>query len=160
MKEVGIPFHVNIVFGMPGETKKTMDETKEFLISLGLNSKNYYAALATPYPGSPMFQWLLDNGTIKDTREYLFNLGGYGDYRLNMTNMPKRVFLNRVVDIAFRVDLAYYLKTKQLLKVLPLVFNKYFFQLYLLVPPEIRQTLRPKTRLNNLKKLIFGRFKS
>ena len=94
MKEVGIPFHVNIVFGMPGETKKTMDETKEFLISLGLNSKNYYAALATPYPGSPMFQWLLDNGTIKDTREYLFNLGGYGDYRLNMTNMPKRVFLN------------------------------------------------------------------
>lgn len=157
MKEVGIPYSVNIVFGMPGETEKTMNETRDFLISLDLTSNQYYAALATPYPGSPLYQQVVDRGIIGDTREYLFNLGGYADYKYNLTDMPRQTFLNKVLDISFRVDLAYYLKRRQLLKCLLLIFEKYSKIIYFAaVPQPIRFKIGLRGRIDNLKRLLVG----
>lgn len=156
MKEVGIPFHVNIVFGMPGETLATMYETRDFLISLDLNTSNYYAALATPYPGSPMFQPLMDKGIIKDTREYLFNLGGYADYKLNLTSMPRQFFLNTINDIAFQVDFAYYNKRREYFKILFILLMKYALPIYNLLPSEIRMKMGLQARLQNVMKILRG----
>jgi radical SAM superfamily enzyme YgiQ (UPF0313 family) len=89
MKEAKIPCSVNIVFGMPGESETTMGATQDFLISLDITSKEYYAALATPYPGSPLFNQVVEKGIVKDTREYSFNLGGYGDYKYNVNQHAK-----------------------------------------------------------------------
>ncbi len=155
MREVGIPYAVNIVFGMPGETEKTMNETRDFLISLDLTSKIYYAALATPYPGSPLFQHVFDRGIIKDTREYLFNLGGYYDYKHNLTDMSRQVFLNKVLDTAFRVDLAYYFRRRKFIKCFLLVAEKYSKIFYFTaVPQTIRFKIGLGTRLLNLKRMI------
>jgi len=157
MKEVGMPCTVNIVFGMTGETKKTMNETKDFLVSLDLTSKEYYAALATPYPGSPLFQHALDKGIIKDTREYLFKLGGYADYKYNLTDMPRLKFLNMVIDVAYRVDCAYYKKRKQYRKILSITLEKYIKMIYhAIVPPDTRGRIKLKARLSDLIKGIFG----
>jgi len=158
MKEVGIPITVNIVFGMPGESERTMDETRDFLISLDIPSNIYYAALCTPYPGSSLFEQLLKNRTIKDTREYLLNIGGYGNYRINLTDMPKHRFLNRVIDIQYRVDLAYYKKRRQYSKILTITLIKYSAMIYnLLVPIHIRYKLGILTRLRNLKNIFQGK---
>ncbi len=154
MKEVGIPCTVNIVFGMPGETEKTMNETRDFLISLELTSRNYYAALATPYPGSPLFQQIMDKGIIRDTREYLFNLGGYGDYKYNLTGMPRQKFLNKVLRIAYNVDCAHYKKRKQYRKRLSLIVETYIRMLYYIIPYDIRSKLGIGSRITTLKKVI------
>jgi hypothetical protein len=74
---------------MPGESETTMGATQDFLISLDITSKEYYAALATPYPGSPLFNQVVEKGIVKDTREYSFNLGGYGDYKYNVNQHAK-----------------------------------------------------------------------
>ena len=158
MEEVGIPCNVNIVFGMPGETEKTMNETRDFLISLDLTSKNYYAALATPYPGSPLFNHVAEKGIIKDVREYLFNLGGYGDYKYNLTEMPRQKFLNKVIDVACKVDMAYYKKRKQYRRIFTLIAEKYAKIVYhAAIPYDIRCKLKIKSRFGNLKKAISGR---
>ena len=156
MKEVEMPTSVNIVFGIPGETVKTMDESKDFLVSLDLTSKDYYAALATPYPGSPLFQHALEKGIIKDTREYLSDLGGYADYRYNLTDMPRMKFINKVIDVAYKVDCAYYKKRRQYRKIVSLVLEKYLkMTYYAIVSPETRGRIKLKSRLIGFAKTVF-----
>ena len=156
MQEVGMPCSLNIVFGIPGETVKTMDETKDFLVSLDLTSNDYYPALATPYPGTSLFQDALEKGIIKDTREYLFNLGGGGDYRYNLTDMSIMKFFNKVIDVAYKVDYAYYKKRCQYSKILSLTLEKYARMIYhAIVSPEVRNRMKLKSRLDDIKKTVF-----
>ena len=151
IKEVGMPYSVNIVFGMPGESKRTMNETRDFLISLDLNSRDYYAALATPYPGSPLFRQVQEMGLVGGTRDYLHNLGGYADYRINMTDMSRAAFINHVLDVEFRVDVAYWAKRKRWGKVASLLLQKYAKMVYHgLVPPDVRGKLKLTSRFNAL----------
>jgi len=159
IKEVGIPSATNIVFGMPGENHKTMQETANFLINLDLNTKQYYASLAVPYPGSPLFQYALDKCIIQDTREYLLNIGGYGDYKYNLTDMLKDKFLAKVLDVRYKVDIAYYSKRKKILKVIRLILMRYTHILYgLIVPHNIRKKIRMNLWVSSIKgRLIFSR---
>ena len=155
MKEVGMPSSVNIVFGIPGETEETMNESKDFLVSLDMTSKDYYAALATPYPGSPLFQHALEKGIIKDTREYLSDLGGYADYRYNLTDMPRMKFLNNVINVAYKVDCAYYRKRRQYRKIVSLTLEKYIKMFYYAITtPEARSKIGLKSRLSGVVKLF------
>ncbi len=119
----------------------------EIVINLDLNSKEYYAALATPYPGSPSFQQVVDKGIIKDTRDYLLNLGGYADYRYNLTGMPRQKFLNKVDDIANSLDLAYYKKRKKYPKIFRLMVEKHLIRIYHVVfPADVRMKLNLSSR--------------
>ena len=155
MKEVEMPSSVNIVFGIPGETEETMNESKDFLVSLDMTSKDYYAALATPYPGSPLFQHALEKGIIKDTREYLSDLGGYADYRYNLTDMPRMKFLNNVINVAYKVDCAYYKKRRQYCKIVSLTLEKYIKMFYYAITtPEARSKIGLKSRLSGVVKLF------
>lgn len=157
MQEVGMPFTVNIVFGMPGECERTMNETRDFLIDLDLTSANYYAALATPYPGSPLFRWVLEKGLVTDTHDYLLHIGGYADYRINMTEMPRKKFLHKVVDVAFRVDVAHALKRHKYLHVAKLYLLKYAkLAYYGLFSPELRGRIRLSDRYQAFKKSLRG----
>lgn len=72
LKRVGIPVQLYFVFGLPGETKKTVKETLAFIKLLPLtkeDSLNYFAA--TPYPGSRLWEEQ-DNYRIK-IREHDFS---------------------------------------------------------------------------------------
>jgi radical SAM superfamily enzyme YgiQ (UPF0313 family) len=160
-REAGIPISVNIVFGMPGESVRTMNETRDFLIGLDLSSREYYAALATPYPGSPLYDEVKVAGMITDTREYLFNLGGYGDYKHNMTAMAKDKFLLKVMDVSFQVDRAYYLKRRQYKKVIELTMKHILRSIFYRLPVEQQNALRPKIRAlrSRLQGVLAGRKK-
>ena len=157
-REVGIPMTVNIVFGMPGENERTMNETGDFLIRLDLTSKEYYAALATPYPGSPLYDQVKAGGLITDTHDYLFNLGGYGDYPHNLTEMPKEKFIRKVSDVAYRVDCAYYLKRKRYGKVAALTAVNFLRAVYYRIPMKERIKLRSQLgRIHGQIKRVFSR---
>jgi len=152
VREVGIPSTTNIVFGMPKETAKTMDETAKFLIDLDLSTNDYYASLAVPYPGSPLFKHCIDKGMIKDSKEYLMNIGGYGDYKINLTDMRKRKFLAKVIDVAYKVDTAYYLRRKKYLTAIRLMLQKHLHTAYFsFLPADLRMKLKLKQRLSKIR---------
>ncbi|MFH1283575.1 MAG: radical SAM protein [bacterium] len=152
IREVGIPSTTNIVFGMPKESSKTMDETADFLISLDHNTKQYYASLAVPYPGSPLYDYCTKKGIITDTREYLMNIGGYADYKYNLTDMPMKRFLAKVKDVSYRVDIAYNLKRKNYATVLKLLIMKHIHIIYFItLSADVRMKLRLGLRLQSLK---------
>ncbi|MFA4955765.1 MAG: radical SAM protein [Candidatus Methanoperedens sp.] len=64
IREIGIWTHGFFIIGMPGETKKTMEDTINFATSIDLDSANFF--IATPYPGTELYELCKNNGFIKD----------------------------------------------------------------------------------------------
>ena len=64
-KEVGLMTVANVVLGFPGETKETIWETIKFVERIDPDDIGYY--IATPYPGTPLYETVKNNGSIRVT---------------------------------------------------------------------------------------------
>ncbi|HOT01264.1 MAG TPA: radical SAM protein [Acidobacteriota bacterium] len=69
-RSLGIKVHLTFCFGLPGETKDTINQTIDDAIRLNPDSVQF--SIVTPYPGSEYFDTLDREGRIltKDWREY------------------------------------------------------------------------------------------
>jgi radical SAM superfamily enzyme YgiQ (UPF0313 family) len=63
--DVGLMTIANTVLGFPGETEKTAWETIKFVKELNPDDVGFY--VATPYPGTPMYEQVKQNGWLKVT---------------------------------------------------------------------------------------------
>ena len=63
--EVGLMTIANVVLGFPGETEKTAKETIRFVKELNPDDVGFY--VATPYPGTPMYEEVMKNGWLRVT---------------------------------------------------------------------------------------------
>jgi radical SAM superfamily enzyme YgiQ (UPF0313 family) len=61
-RELGIKTQAFFLFGVPGETKETIEETIEFAKELDADSTQF--AIAIPHPGTEMYQQCIDNGWL------------------------------------------------------------------------------------------------
>jgi len=134
----GIPVFANIIFGMPGENPETLNETKKFLIDANLSTKRFYGSWATAYPGTPLFDWMKSKDMVKDTRKYLFKVGGFGKYLYNFSELPMDELEKKVFELQREVDLAYYLKRKQ--------YKIYFIKFMRKLLGQLADSLNPKIR--------------
>jgi radical SAM superfamily enzyme YgiQ (UPF0313 family) len=64
-KEVGLMTVANVILGFPTETKETAWETIKLVEKLNPNDVGYY--IATPYPGTPMYENVKEKGLLKIT---------------------------------------------------------------------------------------------
>jgi anaerobic magnesium-protoporphyrin IX monomethyl ester cyclase len=64
-KEVGLMTVAAVILGFPGETKETAWETIKFVEKINPNDVGYY--VATPYPGTPLYDFVKENGWLKIT---------------------------------------------------------------------------------------------
>ncbi len=60
--ELGIRIHLTFTFGLPGETKETVQKTIDLALELNPHSLQY--SIATPFPGSRLYQLAEENGTL------------------------------------------------------------------------------------------------
>jgi radical SAM superfamily enzyme YgiQ (UPF0313 family) len=79
-KEVGLMTVAGVVLGFPGETKETIWETIKFIERLNPGDVGYY--IATPYPGTPLYEHVVKEGLLKihdfdrfDTATPVFEMG-------------------------------------------------------------------------------------
>ena len=63
--EVGLMTIANVVLGFPGETEETAKQTIKFVAQLNPEDVGFY--LATPYPGTPMYEQVVKNGWLRVT---------------------------------------------------------------------------------------------
>ena len=56
----------NVILGFPGETKKTAWKTIKFAEKLSPDAVSFYN-IATPFPGTPMYDQIIENGWLKIT---------------------------------------------------------------------------------------------
>jgi radical SAM superfamily enzyme YgiQ (UPF0313 family) len=83
----------SIVVGYPQETKETLDETFSFCLANSIYPSTGYLQ---PLPGTPIYNYALKKGYIKNEEEYWLKMGDRQDLRLNMTSMPRETLENTV----------------------------------------------------------------
>jgi radical SAM superfamily enzyme YgiQ (UPF0313 family) len=63
--EVGLMTVASVILGFPSETEESALKTVKFVEELNTNDVGYY--IATPYPGTPMYDYVKENGWLKIT---------------------------------------------------------------------------------------------
>jgi radical SAM superfamily enzyme YgiQ (UPF0313 family) len=101
--DAGIFCHINMVIGMPGETKQTLKETHDFLIDVvrenNLAMKNVSFSFATAYPGTQLYDIIKSRGFVPDERDYIINVTGVGEPNpvlCNLTGDELKDFINQI----------------------------------------------------------------
>jgi len=64
-REVGLMTVASVILGFPGETKESAWETIKLVEKINPNDVGFY--IATPYPGTPMYDFVKENGWLKIT---------------------------------------------------------------------------------------------
>lgn len=72
-KEIGINCRLSFMLGNPGETEETMEKTLRYAIKLDPDVVTFN--IATPYPGTEMYEWAKKEGYLKteDWTQYNFS---------------------------------------------------------------------------------------
>ncbi len=63
VQKVGIQAHCSFIFGLEGETQETMKQTLD--MALRLNAHTVSFSIATPYPGTKLYNFYKEKGYIK-----------------------------------------------------------------------------------------------
>ena len=66
VREIGLAPVPNVIIGFPGDTKKSAWKTIKFVEKLSPDAVGYYS-IATPFPGTPMYDSVKENGWLKVT---------------------------------------------------------------------------------------------
>ena len=62
--KVGLVNHADFIIGLPGETEETIKATVKWAKTLKVDS--YQFTVPKPYPETPFYEWLEENGYLKD----------------------------------------------------------------------------------------------
>ncbi|MBN2381978.1 radical SAM protein [bacterium] len=64
--QAGLKLHGCFVFGLPGETRETMEKTIDYALSLPLDTVQFSAAV--PFPGTHYYEYCQENGLLQALR--------------------------------------------------------------------------------------------
>ncbi|MCX8151202.1 MAG: cobalamin-dependent protein [Candidatus Bathyarchaeota archaeon] len=108
-QKVGLMTIASAVIGFPGETEETAWETINFINSLDPDDIGFY--VATPYPGTPMYEEVVKNGWLKVT-----------DFNKYDTATPTFetpwLSMERIREIRYKAHQKFYLRPRYVLKML------------------------------------------
>ncbi len=107
--EVGLMTVASVILGFPGETEETAWETINFVKSLNPVDVGFY--IATPYPGTPLYETVKDNGWLK-TEDF--------DKYDTATPVFETPYLSseKLKEIRFKAYQQFYLRPSYMLKML------------------------------------------
>jgi len=91
----GIYPNTTFIFGYPGETIETIQETIVFKRELGIECSSFFA---TPYPGAPLYEYV--HPLISDEEAFIQSLGDATEFTINLTAFPNEEMfrLKRAMD--------------------------------------------------------------
>jgi radical SAM superfamily enzyme YgiQ (UPF0313 family) len=108
-REIGMMTVASVILGFPGETEQTAWETIRLVKELGTNDVGFY--IATPYPGTPLYDQVKANGWLKIT-----------DFNRYDTATPvfETPFLSmeRLAEIRYKAYRQFYLRPSYVLRML------------------------------------------
>ena len=106
-REAGMDVSLPCMFGNIGETEESIKKTVKVLIDC---KPDEYRLLrpVTPYPGSPLYEYALKNGLLKDHEEF-FQISRNPDLMtVNFTEMSNEKFYNALYDANDELITAYH----------------------------------------------------
>jgi radical SAM superfamily enzyme YgiQ (UPF0313 family) len=102
LHKAGITTSTSLVIGYPQETEETIEKTFNCCYENDIYPSVGYLL---PQPGTPMYEYAVKTGKIKDIEEYLLRIGDRQDFHINLTSMPQeeierlvKYHLRRIAD--------------------------------------------------------------
>lgn len=89
---VGLKPVLQMMYGYPGETRETLQETIDFFKRIDYFPENNNLSVTTPLPGTVLYKQALERGLIKDEDEYLEKLTAVGSVLVNFTDFSEEEF--------------------------------------------------------------------
>lgn len=83
-REAGIDCKGYFMIGMPGETEETISETARFCKENLVGGEFFFT---TPFPGTPLYRYAIENNLIKNEDLYNEIAGEVRDFVINLTQM-------------------------------------------------------------------------
>jgi len=115
LQKAGIVAVTSLVIGYPGETEETIKKTFDCCYENDIYPSTGYLL---PQPGTPIYDYAVLQGIIKDQEQYLLNMGDRQDFTLNLTKIPQEkieeLVKERLKRISDKMKLG--LKENQLIK--------------------------------------------
>ncbi|MBI3631446.1 MAG: B12-binding domain-containing radical SAM protein [Candidatus Staskawiczbacteria bacterium] len=100
LQKAGIVTSTSLVIGYPQETEESLKKTFDCCFDSNIYPS---AGYLLPQPGTPMYEYAVRNGKIKDEEEYLLRIGDRQDFTLNLTNMEQEKMEKLVADNLRRI---------------------------------------------------------
>lgn len=107
--DVGLMTIANTVLGFPGETEQTAWETIRFLKELNPDDVGFY--VATPYPGTPMYEQVIKNGWLRVTDFDKYDTAG-------PTFETPWLKMEKLAEIRYKAYQQFYLRPAYLFKMM------------------------------------------
>jgi len=132
-RNVGLLTHASYVFGLPGETRQTLENTLRAAASL--NTSSFQASIAVPIPGTELFDQAKANDWLRTTN--------WSEYEGQGSSVLKYQDLNEA-DLLWAMAEARRMKIRKLLAN-PLVLVRYAIKLLRMMgPAELLRDVRRK----------------
>ena len=106
-QRAGLQAHCSFIFGLDGETEKTMQETIDFALRLNPNTASF--SIAVPYPGTQMYSAYVKKGHMKTSNWRLYG----GEDAVFETETVNATLLNNYLKKAHK---EFYFRPSYLLK--------------------------------------------
>ena len=88
--DAGISPGLNMLFGHIGDNKETLNAAVEFLIKHDDGAQMRTIRPVTPYPGSPLYDYAVEKGLIKDIQDFYENKHLNSDlFAANFIELPE-----------------------------------------------------------------------
>jgi hypothetical protein len=94
MREAGIKSFAFFIFGYPGETPQTMDQTIDYAIELDPDFANFYPAV--PYPGTALYDKCVRDGLLPPAAAAEWARMEYSYYLLQGNGLNERVVMDAI----------------------------------------------------------------
>jgi len=94
MRDAGIRSFAFFIFGYPGETLKTMDQTIEYAIALDPDFANFYPAV--PYPGTALYEKCIRESLLPEDAMREWSKMEYSYYLLRGNGLDEQVVMSAI----------------------------------------------------------------
>jgi radical SAM superfamily enzyme YgiQ (UPF0313 family) len=109
--KAGISPGYNIIFGNFGDTKETLNKGVEFLLKYDDGAQLRTIRPVTPYPGSPLYDYSIEKGLLKDCEDFYENKHLNSDLlAINFTELPDEEFHKCLFEANSRLFKNYFSK--------------------------------------------------
>ena len=111
----GISPGLNMLFGHIGDTKDTLNAAVNFLIRHDDGAQMRTIRPVTPYPGSPLYDYAIENGQIKDIKDFYENKHLNADlFAVNFTKLSEEELYAELAKANIRLVENYFENKKNL----------------------------------------------
>jgi anaerobic magnesium-protoporphyrin IX monomethyl ester cyclase len=107
--QLGLMTIANVVLGFPGETEQTARETIRFVKELNPDDVGFY--IATPYPGTPMYELVKKNGWLRVTDFDKYDTAG-------PTFETPSLSMEKIGELRYKAYQDFYLRPSYVLKMM------------------------------------------